>query len=118
MVKTKSVYAPVEPDDGERILVTRYWPRGLSKERLSLAARMREVAPSVELLRDWKAGKISWAEYEARYNKEMSSQTEKIKDLAQQSRDNTITLLCFEKEDNPCCHRHLLKKLIDQIGAE
>jgi len=43
MVKTKSVYDPVESDDGERILVTRYWPRGLSKERLSLSARMLEV---------------------------------------------------------------------------
>jgi len=115
MVKTKSVYDPVEPDDGERILVTRYWPRGLSKERLSLAARMREVAPSVELLRDWKAGKISWAEYETRYFKEMASQTEKIRDLAQQSRHNTITLLCFERENNPHCHRYLLKKLIERV---
>ena len=118
MVKTKSVYDPVEPDDGKRILVTRYWPRGLSKERLSLSARMLEVAPSVELLRDWKAGKISWTEYESRYFKEIASQTEKIRGLAKQSRHNTITLLCFEKENNPCCHRHLLKRLIDQVMTE
>ena len=28
MFKTKSVYDPAEDGDGERILVTRYWPRG------------------------------------------------------------------------------------------
>jgi len=115
MVKTKSVYDPVEPDDGERILVTRYWPRGLSKERLSLAARMREVAPSVELLRDWKAGKISWAEYEGRYYSEMALQEKNLKDLAQRSRHSTVTLLCFERENNPHCHRYLLKKLIERF---
>ncbi len=36
MIKTKSAYDPVEESDGERILVSRYWPRGLSKKRLSL----------------------------------------------------------------------------------
>ncbi len=62
MVKTKSVYDPVEVADGERILVSRYWPRGLSKERLSLTEHLKDVAPSIKLLRDWKTGNISWAE--------------------------------------------------------
>ena len=37
MAKTKSVYDPVEPSDGDRVLVARYWPRGISKARLCLA---------------------------------------------------------------------------------
>ena len=113
MVKTKSVYDPVEESDGERILVSRYWPRGLSKERLSLKEHLRDVAPSIELLRDWKTGDISWAEYEKRYHQEMSQQREKIKGLAKRANDKTITLLCLEQEDNPHCHRHLLKSLIE-----
>jgi len=39
MVKTESVYDPVEGTDGHRILVTRFWPRGISKARLSAAKR-------------------------------------------------------------------------------
>jgi uncharacterized protein YeaO (DUF488 family) len=113
LVKTKSVYDPVEESDGERILVTRYWPRGLSRKQLSLTDYLKGVAPSVELLRDWKDSNISWGEYEKRYRHEMSKQKEEIEELAKRARCKTITLLCFEREDNPCCHRHLLKRLIE-----
>ena len=114
MVKTKSVYDPVKESDGQRILVTRYWPRGLSKKRLSLVLHLKDVAPSVELLRDWKTDKMSWAEYEKRYQREMAQQREKIGMLAKRASCGTITLLCLEREDNPHCHRHLLKSLIEK----
>ena len=114
MVKTKSVYDPVEESDGQRILVSRYWPRGFSRERLSLTEHLKEMAPSVELLRDWKAGNISWAEYKNRYYKEMAQQHEKISKLAKRASDKTITLLCFERKENPHCHRYLLKDLIEK----
>ena len=114
VVKTKSAYDLVEESDGERILVARYWPRGFSKERLSLTEHLKDVAPSIELLRDWKAGNISWAEYEERYHQEMAQQREKIKKLAKRATDKTIALLCFEREDDPHCHRHLLKSLIEE----
>ena len=114
MVKTKSVYDPVKESDGQRILVSRYWPRGLSRERLSLTEHLKDVAPSVELLQDWKDGNISWDEYKERYHQEMAQQYETISKLAKMASDKTITLLCFEREDNPHCHRHLLKKLIDK----
>ena len=114
MVKTKSVYDPVEESDGQRILVSRYWPRGLSRERLSLTEHLKDAAPSVELLHDWKAGNISWAKYKNRYYKEMAQQHETIGKLAKRASDKTITLLCFEREENPHCHRHLLKDLVEK----
>ena len=114
MIKTKSVYDPAEKADGQRILVTRYWPRGLFRERLSLTNYLKDLAPSVELLRDWKAGQISWAEYEGCYCQEMRQQRAKIEELAIRASSTTITLLCIEREDNPHCHRHLLKGLIER----
>jgi uncharacterized protein YeaO (DUF488 family) len=114
MLKTKSVYDPVEESDGQRILVSRYWPRGLSRERLSLTEHLKEVAPSIELLHDWKAGNISWAEYKSRYYKEMARQHETISKLAKMASDKRITLLCLEREENPHCHRHLLKDMIEK----
>jgi uncharacterized protein YeaO (DUF488 family) len=113
MIKTKSVYDRIEESDGDRILVTRFWPRGRSKKDLQLTEWLRELGPSVKLLKDWKKGDICWEVYEARYSEEMLAQQEKIRELAKRARHKTITLLCFEKEDDPCCHRHLLKKLID-----
>ena len=51
---------------------------------------------------------------ETRYHQEMLQQQEKIRELAKRASCKTITLLCFEREDNPHCHRHLLKKLIEK----
>ena len=101
VIKTKSVYDPVEDGDGERMLVTRYWPRGVSRERLSLTDRLPELAPSVGLLRDWKAGTISWAQYKSRYLAEMRGQTARIQELARRAESNTLTLLCIEREGDP-----------------
>jgi len=107
MLKTKRLYDPVEELDGDRILVTCYWPRGVSKKRLS-AQWLKNLAPSEELLEDWNKQRISWGKYKLRYHEEMHGQREAIKKLAQRAKRRTITLLCYEREDNPCCHRHSL----------
>ena len=112
MVNTKSIYDPAVKSDGKRFLVTRYWPRGVSKERLKVSGWVRELAPSKELLQDWKNNNITWQEYELRYFKEMGNKQEFIQQLTDLAVSETITLLCFEKEGNPHCHRHLLKQLI------
>ncbi len=117
MVKTKSVYDPVEPSDGQRILVSRYRPRGIPKERLCLTEWRRELAPSKELLREWKSKRISWSEYKARYDREMVPQRPMINALAQRANTHVICLLCFEPEGDPHCHRHLLKKMIVAAGV-
>ena len=51
MVKTKCIKDPVENADGERILVTRYWPRWIKKEDLALAAWEKTVPVSGLLTR-------------------------------------------------------------------
>ena len=114
MVNTKSVYDSVAQTDGNRFMVTRYWPRGMSKEKLKLSGWVHELAPSKELLQDWKNKIISWQEYELRYFKEMENKQEFIHKLANLAASGIITLLCFEKEDNPYCHRHLLRQLIER----
>ena len=112
MVKTKCLYDPPDLSDGERVLVTRFWPRGTSQARLCIAEWMKVLAPSATLLSDWKDGRISWDEYEDRYRAEMASQRAVIATLAFRARYCTVTLLCYEREEDPHCHRYLLKKLI------
>ena len=48
----KRVYEAASPDDGERILVDRLWPRGLSKEKAAIDIWEKDVAPSAAL-RKW-----------------------------------------------------------------
>ena len=78
MVKTKSVRDVVEESDGQRILVTRYWPRGVKRESLSISEWCRNVAPSRELVGDWRDGRISWPEYRERYFHEMRQQEDEL----------------------------------------
>jgi len=120
MVKTKSINDPVEASDGKRILVMRRWARPYSKVRLQVAGKgqwLPELGPSKALLDDWKNREdtgFTWDEYVARYTKEMESQREAIAALAEEAQRGTITLLCQEKEGDPHCHRHLLKKMIEE----
>ena len=51
MIETKSIYHDsIEPGDGYRLLVMRYWPRGVKKDRID--SWIKELAPSKELLAD------------------------------------------------------------------
>jgi len=114
MIKTKSIYDQSENADGKRILVSRNWPRGISRKRLNIVEWTRKVAPSKNLLRDWKQNEMNWEEYCRRYMDEMFSQKEKITELASMAVSETITLICFEPEHHPHCHRHLLKRLLEK----
>ncbi len=116
MIKTKSLNDPIVQSDGTRILVTRYPVRTQKNIPPFVMEKARILAPSAQLLKDWRQNKISWHEYRKRYFKEMSGphQKNKIKELAIRSHNQTITLLCFESEENPHCHRHLLKQLIEE----
>jgi hypothetical protein len=55
------------------------------------------------LLNNWKTKSIFREEYENRYLTEMlgQRQKEKIKELAERSKYETITVLCFEPEGGP-----------------
>ena len=119
MVKTKRICDPPEASDGERFLVNRGKPPFRSWEELSLCGWLKCLGPSKELLQDWREKKISWEEYKSRYLEEMSGQgqREKIQELAGRASRGTMTLLCFEPEDEPHCHRHLLRRLIERAMA-
>jgi uncharacterized protein YeaO (DUF488 family) len=115
MVRTKSIYSPKEESDGVRILVPRYHPRGIKKTHYDLWDK--RLAPSKELLTDWKQGKLSEKAYTERIIAEMKKEESQqaLKSIAEVSKSETITLLCIEKEDGSFCHRHILKRLISEI---
>jgi uncharacterized protein YeaO (DUF488 family) len=51
MIKLKRAYEEPAKDDGERILVERLWPRGVTKLRARIDLWLKDVAPSTELRR-------------------------------------------------------------------
>lgn len=112
MVKTKSVYDEPSRQDGIRVLVTRYWPRGVRKEAKDYW--IKELAPSRGLIKEWKSGKISWGEFRRRYQQEYKAEgkaehLERVKGILREEGRKNVTLLCTCREDEHC-HRRILKE--------
>jgi len=108
----KTVYDKRSTSDGKRILVMRLWPRGVRKESIDLW--LKDVGTSRELIKDWKAGNVTRAQYEKRYNIDMKGELQRklVKEIADYARAGPITLLCSCKDPNTC-HRSLLKTLVE-----
>lgn len=110
-VRTKSVYDPPGPEDGRRVLVTQYWPRGISRNLVD--EYVRTLGPTRPLLHAFKSSEIDWPRFEAEYLEEMRKEDSRgeISRLAQLAKSETITLMCVCKDERQC-HRSLLKQLV------
>jgi uncharacterized protein YeaO (DUF488 family) len=121
-LKTRRWCVPAEPDDGLRVLVTRYRPRGLPKAEETWDVWMRDLGPSEELFAAVK-GKgqppILLSQYRARYRQEMEAQRERIAELAARlDRGESVTLLCSRDcIIEQACHRTLLAELVEAARA-
>jgi uncharacterized protein YeaO (DUF488 family) len=109
-----------DDDDGFRLLVCRYRPRGLPAGRETWDAWWPELGPSRALHAAYygKQGQppLPFAQYGPRYLEEMQQQTARIRDLAGRvDAGETITLLCSSACDDPArCHRTLLAGLVEK----
>ena len=114
-IKLKRVYDPPDPEDGRRVLVTRYWPRGVHKSATD--EYHSTLAPSRELIAQYRKGGMSWKKFSQRYRQELSGgqlQSE-LRRLADFARFRVLTLLCFCEEEQGC-HRTLLRQaIIDSV---
>ena len=127
MLRTKSVYSPIEPrKDGLRILATRLRGRGLPTNRYD--AWMANLGPSEQLLRQIQSGKITWADFSRRYRAELfeggsiDTRNRTIKNHGQKftlrllqalAKRGPVTLMCHCAENEAHCHRHLLKEILE-----
>ena len=117
-LKTKRWNDPKGRDDGYRLLICRYRPRGVSKADETWDGWCPDLGPSRALHADFygKHGPpINWEEYRRRYLEEMQAQQELIEELALMvAEGKQITLLCSSAcVDASHCHRSLLKQLIE-----
>lgn len=113
---TKRVYDPSAPADGARVLIMRLWPRGIRKERVD--RWLRELGPVLELLRAFRAGRVTWPQYRRRYlaglrRPEARTQLAEVRALA---RHGPVTLLCGCHVEARC-HRSLLRDHLQALPA-
>lgn len=94
-VRIKRAYDEPTPDDGERILVDRLWPRGLTRERLAIDAWMKELAPS-QTLRKWFGHEPDrWEGFIERYRGELaeSGGLDAVREIRKRAARRRVTLI-------------------------
>lgn len=117
--------SPRKPHEGLRLGTVRRPPRGVPKTQfakrnfydvwLPILAPSQELVSAAQRSRDEK----SWRVFERKYRAEMSrADAARILDLlAALSHQTHFSLGCYcENEDR--CHRSILRKLLDERGAE
>ena len=111
MILTARVYERPPPEIGHRLLGMRFWPRGVRKEAVD--GWEKELAPSAELLRSYRAGRIEWEEFAGRYRAGVSERWELLNELARRAARDTVTLLCGCRDESRC-HRTLLSEAVEE----
>jgi len=92
-IRIKRIYEPPESADGDRLLVDRLWPRGVSRKDTPVDAWMKEIAPSTELRR-WFGHDVSrWQEFRRRYEVELGTRQDLVTEILSRARLRPVTLL-------------------------
>jgi uncharacterized protein YeaO (DUF488 family) len=99
-VRVRRVYDPPDPADGQRVLVDRLWPRGLSKGAAALDEWVKAVAPSDELRR-WYGHEVSkFPAFRERYQAELRApeRADALAHLRHLAGSGPLTLLTATKD--------------------
>ncbi|WP_298232554.1 DUF488 domain-containing protein [uncultured Azohydromonas sp.] len=97
-IHLKRAYDPPEPRDGFRILVDRLWPRGVTKNEAHIDLWLKDVAPSTELRKWFGHDPAKWADFQARYRKELDHNSEPVARIVEQVHQRTVTLVYGAKD--------------------
>lgn len=112
-VKLKRAYDTAARSDGHRILVDRIWPRGISREELSLADWIKDAAPSSGLRKWFGHEPARWAEFKRRYFQELDRHPDALAPLVERTRAGTVTLV-FAARDAEHSNAAALKEYLER----
>lgn len=116
MIRLRRVYDEPSPDDGVRVLVERFWPRGISKADAKIDLWMREVAPS-DALRKWYAHQpVRWPMFRDLYLEELNGKRDKVEKLQNGIRGRRSTLV-FATRDPGLSSAAVLKRYLELPGG-
>ena len=93
MIRLKRAYEPASPDDGERILVERLWPRGLTKAKAKIDEWMKDIAPRPDLRKWFGHDPKKWGEFRKRYRAELKADKEAVAILRKKAKAGVVTLV-------------------------
>ncbi|WAH37910.1 DUF488 domain-containing protein [Alicyclobacillus dauci] len=99
-IRLKRAYDAPSEGDGQRVLVDRLWPRGLSKDVARIDVWMKDIAPSHELRKWFHHDPSQWEEFVVRYRAELAASPQAgacIQQLRDAASAGTVTLVFSAK---------------------
>lgn len=99
-IQVARVYDHTTDQDGERILIDRLWPRGMSRSDAQIDEWCKQVAPSTTLRKWYGHDRERFSEFRHRYRSELQSgeQAEALTHLRQLAKHQTLTLLTASRD--------------------
>lgn len=120
-LRTKRWNDPPEAEDGFRLLICRYRPRGVPKENEPWDLWCAALGPSKKLhaMVYGKLGEppIDFGTYERLFRAEMKSRGSWLEAVADRvRREESVTLLCSSACTDPLrCHRSIVQSLVEAL---
>jgi uncharacterized protein YeaO (DUF488 family) len=99
MIQLKRAYEKSSSKDGERVLVERLWPRGLTKRKAAVDLWLKDVAPSPELRKWFGHDPAKWKQFAQRYRKELRGANESVELLRRKAKHGTVTLVYAARDE-------------------
>jgi uncharacterized protein YeaO (DUF488 family) len=96
-IRLARVYDDPSPDDGQRILVDRLWPRGFRKDDPRVGTWFKDVAPSKELREWYNHQPERFDKFVARYREELQD-SEALDKLRKLTKRGVVTLVTATRE--------------------
>lgn len=112
-VEMKRAYETPAPTDGERVLMDRLWPRGLTKERARIDLWLKDIAPSSELRAWFGHDPAKYAEFRKRYLAELAQEpaASALALLREHCQRGPVTLV-FAAHDSEHANANVLRDLL------
>lgn len=99
MIRLKRAYERVSRGDGERVLVERLWPRGVTKQRAAVDLWLKDAAPSAQLRKWFGHDPAKWAQFKRRYWNELRGRDEVVGLLRRKAQRRTVTLVYAARDE-------------------
>lgn len=119
-IHIRRVYDPTPPSAGTRVLVDRFWPRGIKKEQLG-APWLRDAAPSPALCKWYGHDPTRWDEFRNRYFTELDGRPQAVAQLLDLAASGPLILLFsareLERNQAAALRDYLLRRIEEGSGV-
>ncbi len=99
MIKIKRVFDKFALNNETRVLVDRFWPRGIKKSSRKIDLWLKNIGPSNELRKWFSHDPKKWAEFKRRYKEELKTNKDLLKLLRLARMDDNVVLVYSSRDE-------------------